>query len=114
MANLQGSWKKYVDYKYYSGEDAIKPFTVKIKSTAIKPVFDKKQMRLIDKPVLYFYNTDKGVVLIQTNAKIIEANLGTEKMQDWINKEITLFGEPSKQHGHVLRVRKIIKSNTKL
>ena len=43
------------------------------------------------KPVLYFKNKDKGLVLNKTNAQPIAADLG-EDLSQWIGQRIDIFG----------------------
>ena len=44
-----------------------------------------------DKPVIYFTNNGKGLVLNKTNATVISKILGSTDTDDWEGKRITLF-----------------------
>jgi len=44
-----------------------------------------------EKPVLYFAGKAKGLVLNKTNANIIAEVLGTDEMNDWRGRAITLY-----------------------
>lgn len=55
-----------------------------------------KEVKLEDlgddtKPVVYFNKTDRGLVLNRTNATTIANNLGTDEMDQWAGKAITMF-----------------------
>jgi len=43
------------------------------------------------KPVMYFNELPKGLVTNKTNGKLITQALGTDKVAEWIGKQITLF-----------------------
>lgn len=43
------------------------------------------------KPVLYFREVDKGLVLNRTNANTISGVLGTPDTDEWVGKNIALF-----------------------
>lgn len=55
--------------------------------------------RVIDKAVLWFEETDKGLILIKTNAHSIALNLGKSEMDDWIGEKITLFATTCESFG---------------
>ena len=42
------------------------------------------------KPVLYFRNAKKGLILNKTNARTIEAIFGTDELDDWVGQPVTL------------------------
>lgn len=44
-----------------------------------------------DKPVVYFENKDKGLVLNKTNANMICEIAGSSETDDWIGKRISLY-----------------------
>jgi len=108
MDNLTGSWKKHCDYRFFSGEDCIKPLTLKIKSSKMEEIYNTKLYKKENVPVLYFENTKLGFVLgNKINPKQIEINLKSPNMETWIGKQITLFAQVDKVHGHVIRIKKI-------
>ena len=115
METLQGSWKKHCDYRFFSGEDCLKPRTLTIKFSKIEEIYNPKLYKKEKVPVLYFEKTKLGLVLgNKINPATIELNLKSQNMETWIGKEITLFAEPNKQHGHVIRIKRVIHNSTKL
>lgn len=44
-----------------------------------------------NKPVIYFHETDKGLVLNKTNWKLIDQALGTDETDDWEGRKIALY-----------------------
>ena len=58
-----------------------------IESVHIEEIGAKKEK----KPVLYFLNEDKGFVCNKTNANIIARVLGSDEMEDWIGKSVSLY-----------------------
>ena len=44
-----------------------------------------------EKPVIYFEGNCKPVILNVTNANLIAEALGSEEMDDWVGKQITLY-----------------------
>ena len=59
---------------------------------------DKK---LIDKPILRFKGTDKGLILNKTNARTIGLTYGNE-MDNWIDKKITLYATTCEAFGETV------------
>lgn len=60
------------------------------------------------KPVVYFKETEKGLVLNKTNAAAITKALGTDETNDWPGKRITIGAQPVEYAGKTtigLRVR---------
>lgn len=58
------------------------------------------------KPVLYFQETEKGLVLNRTNANTIAGVLGTQNTDDWVGQRIALFStEVSFSGRQVLGIR---------
>lgn len=64
-----------------------KHVTVQISGLEMEDIGDKTG----DKPVLYFANKSKGLVLNKTNTTTIIENLGTSETDDWMGQRITLF-----------------------
>ena len=72
--------------------------TLTIKSYAKPNEVKAKDSRPIDKPVLYFEKTDKGLILNKTNAKAIGLVLGNE-MDNWEGHKVTLFRDQCEAFG---------------
>ncbi len=64
------------------------PQTMAIRELVVEEIGQGKDRQ--DKPVLYFHNRDKGLVLNVTNTRTIEDAYGTET-DDWLGKSIELF-----------------------
>ena len=47
------------------------------------------------KYVIFFKELEKGMVLHSTNAQLIAKALGSDETDDWTNKKIVLFNDPS-------------------
>jgi hypothetical protein len=62
-----------------------KDMTVTVRSVQIETMQDG-----VDKPVLYFEETDKGLVCNKTNGKTIAALYGNDT-DDWISQRISLY-----------------------
>jgi hypothetical protein len=43
--------------------------------------------------VMYFNETDKGLILNTTNGQIMAENFGSEEMNDWIGKKVDLYND---------------------
>lgn len=65
--------------------------TLTIKSVADPGTVKSADKKVIDRPILYFEETDKGLILNKTNARTIGLRHGNE-MNEWTGKTVTLFG----------------------
>lgn len=52
-----------------------------------------------NKWIMYFHETDKGVVLNWTNIQLVAKALGSEETNDWIGKKIVLYEDPNVSFG---------------
>lgn len=59
------------------------------------------------KPILYFKEIDKGLVLNKTNAAIIADNLGVPTLEEWVGKPITLFTMEVDSFGDIVRAIRV-------
>ena len=106
MTQLTGSWKKHVDFKYLAGEDFINKTVNMTVSGSIKDeAYNQKSRRNEPVVVLHFEGTDKGIILNKTNARAIELLMGTDKIDEWVGKQIPFYGQPDKRHGHIIKVK---------
>jgi len=63
-----------------------------------------------DKPVAYFKEVPKGLIINKTNWKLIAEATGEEDSDDWVGKQITLFTLDVDAFGDVvaaIRVKKV-------
>lgn len=56
-----------------------------------------------DKPVLYFEETDKGLVLNKTNANTITDLMGTDETDEWEGRKIKLYAKDVEFQGKMTR-----------
>ena len=75
--------------RYIKAGDVIEPQIVAIRELQVEEIGQGKDAE--NKPVLYFHNRQKGLVLNVTNCRAIEDAYGVET-DDWPGKSIELFG----------------------
>ncbi len=75
--------------KYLKAEELDDELTVTIKKVVMEEM-ESKDGRSQDKPVAYFKEINKGLVVNKTNWSIIAKQHGDES-DDWVGKQITLF-----------------------
>lgn len=100
-------WRKYRDQRFIGSWDIEKgkELTVTIERVEVGKVnTDRGESNL---PVLYFKGGKKGMVLNVTNAKIIEYNLGTPDVEEWVGKLITLYGAKVKVGGELVEAIRV-------
>ena len=110
-------WKKNNDSRYISGEDLKaelnglkKEMVVIVASFTDSETFDQKTQKEIIKTGLYLKDMAnkplyKPVILNNTNAKFFIKETGSEFMEDWLNKPVTIYACPDKRHGFVVRFK---------
>jgi hypothetical protein len=67
---------------------------VDLKGRSVVVTISKYSIEKFDdgpKPVLWFSGKEKGLCLNKTNANMIEELLGTDEMDDWKGKSITVY-----------------------
>lgn len=109
-------WKEVMEYQYlgaYSISEGERDLIFTIKSAAKEAVKneDGKEDSCL---VLYFDESEKGMVVNATNAKRIEAIYKTGIVSEWIGKRIQLYVEQVKAWGKVvpaLRIREFEPAN---
>ena len=74
--------------RYVKAGDVIEPQLVAIRELQVEEIGQGKDAE--SKPVLYFHNRQKGLVLNVTNCRAIEDAYGTET-DDWPGKSIELY-----------------------
>ena len=84
----------YIDALCVTGKDA----TLTIKSVTPPNAEKSANGTVIDKPIVYFNETDKGLVLNKTNGRTIGLAHGNE-MDGWVGKKITLFATTTESFG---------------
>lgn len=113
-------WKKNNDSRYISGEDlkaglkGLKPeMNVTIERFQDAETFDQSTQNKIVKTGFFLREIGgaelyKPVILNNTNAKFCAKEFGSEFMEHWIGKPLTLYAMPDKRFGHVARFRKYV------
>ena len=112
-------WKKNLDSRYISGEDlksglkGLKsPIHVEvIKFDADAEVYDQNTNSKKHKSALFLKEIDgeklhKPVLLNKTNALFFVGLTGKEFLDDWVGAQATMFAQPDRRHGHVVRFKK--------
>lgn len=111
-------WKKNLDSKFISGEDlkgglnGLKPeMAVVIEKFTDAETFDQNKQAKSVVTGLFLKELNgkslyKPVILNKTNAKFMIKEFGSEFMEDWINKPITLYAVADSRHGFVVRFKK--------
>lgn len=114
-------WKKNNDSRYISGEDlknglnGLRPeMNVVIEKFNDTETFDQSKqakavatglfLKEIGGAALY-----KPTILNKTNAKFLVKELGSEYMEDWIGKPVTIHAVADSRHGYVVRFKKFSK-----
>ena len=95
-------WRKYRDQRFIGSWDIEtgKDITVTIEKIERGKVnTDRGEANL---PILYFKGGKKGMVLNVTNAQIIEHNLKSPDIEEWIGKQITLYTAKVKVSGQLV------------
>lgn len=87
----------FIDALCVTGQDAV------LEIEKITPPNGEKSSdgRPIDRPILRFVKTDKGLILNKTNARTIGLALGNE-MDNWIGKKITLYATTTEAFGDIV------------
>ena len=75
-----------------------KDASLTIKSVTEPNVEKSANGTLIDKPIVYFEETDKGFIINKTNARTIGLQHGNE-MEGWAGKKVTLFATTTDSFG---------------
>ena len=87
--------KEMFPRKYATGEDlAGKTPTVTIAGVAVEKMRPSPQSTEVQKFVIYFQETKKGVVLSRTLAQQIARAVGSDDTDNWPGKRLKLYPEP--------------------
>lgn len=78
--------------------------TLTVKSVDLEELGQGKDKK--EKPVIYFRDSDKGLVLNKTNCSII-AKLYGEETDDWFGKKITLYAIETESFGDIVRAIRV-------
>jgi hypothetical protein len=76
--------------KYLKAEDLDDEITLTISKIEMAEFEDNKGIKA-EKPVAYFREVQKGLIINKTNWKSIAEATGEEDSDNWIGKQITLF-----------------------
>jgi hypothetical protein len=82
--------------RFFKAEDVEAPLVVKIKELVIEKLDGESDEQ---KPVLYFVNQAKSIVLNKTNATTIINLTGSDDVDDWIGVRIELYKDTVLFHG---------------
>jgi hypothetical protein len=99
--------------KYLKAEEIDGDLTVTIKSVALEQL-ENKEGKKQDKPIVYFREVDKGMVVNKTNWTLIAEQHGDES-DDWIGQQITLHAMDVEAFGEMvlsIRVKRPRKAST--
>ena len=110
-------WKKNNDSRYISGEDLKaelnglkKEMIVTVHKFNDSGTFDQKLQKEVTKTALFLKDAAgkevyKPAILNNTNAKFFIKEFGSEFMEDWLNRPVTIYAAPDKRHGFVVRFK---------
>lgn len=87
----------FIDALCVTGSDAKLEIAGYDRPNTVKDASDK----LIDKPILRFVGTDKGLILNKTNARTIGLSYGNE-MDHWKGEAITLYSTTCEAFGDIV------------
>lgn len=87
----------FIEALHLAGKDATMTIEGYDEPNTVKDATKK----LIDKPILRFKGTDKGLILNKTNARTIGLTYGNE-MDEWSGKQITLFATTCEAFGETV------------
>lgn len=103
---LDGTWQKYIDHRFLAGEDfENKVVKLTVKSVTQTEAFDPNSKKNKVVTVVYFEETDKGIILNLTNSRAISSLTGTNVLKEWVGKVIPFYGKPDKRYNRVVRVK---------
>lgn len=114
-------WKKNVDSRYISGEDLLnglkglrKEMNVQIVSFKDSESYDQKANQKTIVTAISMVDVDTGqmlykpMILNKTNARFLEKEFNSPYLENWLNKTFTIYAQPDRRHGHVVRCRRAI------
>ena len=114
-------WKKNLDSKFISGEDLKSGLNgLKIEMNVIIEKFNdaetfdqSKQSKTIVTGLFLKEIGGKSIykptILNKTNAKFLVKEFGSDIMEDWLNKPVTIHAVADSRHGYVVRFKKFKK-----
>ena len=86
---------KYLAGEMFSGRE----WTLTIEYVRTEEIRGHKEVE--EKPVMYFQEVQKGLVVNKTNAKYLIGLFGTDETEDWRGKRITLYTEKVNAFGKI-------------
>ena len=95
--------------RFASGEDLSQSIIVTVSGVTLESMYSGNG-QTVEKPVLYFKETKKGVVLCKTLAYQIADILGSTDTNTWVGQQITLVSDTLMVAGKsrsVIRARKV-------
>jgi hypothetical protein len=91
------SWKTLMPSKYMKKEDVTQPVLVTMQQIKVENTAPDGQAPEM-KPVAYFAEMPKGMILNSTNCKIIEKITGTDDYMQWSGRQYVLYFDPNVQY----------------
>jgi hypothetical protein len=88
---------------YLKAADATAPLVFTIKAIVLEEIGDEKTK----KPVIFFFEETRGLVLNKTNGQLLAHCFGNDT-DSWLNRQIELYSEPVQFQGRIvsaIRVR---------
>lgn len=81
--------------RYATGHDLDgKAYTLTISHVQLEEMRPNRNAPAELKPVLYFENSEKGVIMSRTMAYQVAGVVGSEETDDWTGKRITIYPKP--------------------
>ena len=123
METTKTLWKKNLDSKYISGEDlqlgnkGLKAeMIVTLERFNDDKTFDRVKNADTVVSALYLKEVNgaalyKPVILNRTNAKFFVKEMGSDFMEDWLNKPVIVYACKDSRHGYVVRFKSYVKPN---
>lgn len=117
---IKNSWRKNLDGRYISGEDMQSKFhelrpemIVILDKIEDAETFDQNKNAKVVKTGIWLKELNgtavyKPAILNKTNAKFFDKEFGTEDMDLWIGKTVTMFAQKDSRHGYVVRFKKYV------
>lgn len=89
---------EFTQSKYLKQQDIPEPVLWTIRAIAKENVAMQNQPRK-DRCIVYFQESQKGMVLNKTNLNRTAKALGSEDTDDWIGKQLVLYNDPDVEMG---------------
>jgi hypothetical protein len=95
---MKSSYRGYSKRKYHRKEDFRIPIILTVSAVREEELPSKKEKSEKDL-ILYFDETDKGIVCNQTRGAVMEQITGSENPLEWICARVEVFWDPDIKYG---------------